>query len=599
MAQAKEIVAGGDWQKHSLHAATDVDWVKFTLAQRSDVFIGIADATTLPEMWLYDSAGHRIATNNEGGVLTGAPLDSKDIGPLEAGTYYVKVDVFQNSRPIEKYAIRVGAQAQIPQVTPSQILPRDSFETDNTMAQAKVIATNGSLQTHSLHTTTDVDWVKFTLTKTSNVAILTNGDHGDAGERTELWLYDGAGNQIAYNWHGNGDFSRIDRSGTQALGPGTYYVKVGDFGSRLPMAKYTISVIASAPISGRYMLTEHWGGKWTDVEKSPRNRDDDNMCWAAACSNALAWTGWSRVNGTTMSADQVFQYYVSHWTDAGSLTQFGLYWWFNGDNPGQSWNGWAHVDVKGGNFFGQYYEGAFVHSVTGSHLMRGVDAYLHEGWIPMLSIYNGNGGHAITCWGFDYDPSTPGAYRGVWVTDSDDAKSQVNAPDQLRYYRVQLSRGQWYLQNYCGSNSWYIGKAVALEHRASHPDNDKSQLDVWGNYRCEYGLPEAGESGQVKLLASLAPAADRAVESLIAANLAVVHQKESLFAQVAVSHEVPAACRQAVDAALNLWDAPRTLNTHRSERARIAGRFGLDCDLAARVAGASVKPAIADSLQLV
>ena len=86
------------------------------------------------------------------------------------------------------------------------------------------------------------------------------------------------------------------------------------------------------PTGTSYLLFEHWGGTWSDAEKSPTNTEDDLMCWAAASSNVLAWTGWGQVGGMT-NADQMFAYYQNHWTDEGGTMAFAWNWWFDGLNP--------------------------------------------------------------------------------------------------------------------------------------------------------------------------------------------------------------------------------------------------------------------------
>jgi hypothetical protein len=66
-------------------------------------------------------------------------------------------------------------------------------------------------------------------------------------------------------------------------------------------------------------------------------------------------------------------------------------------------------------------------------------------------------GHALTCWGYDYDEA--GNILGLWVTDSDDSA--------LGIYYVDVEKGAngyWYLQDWYGSASddYYIGGVQAL-----------------------------------------------------------------------------------------------------------------------------------------
>jgi len=232
----------------------------------------------------------------------------------------------------------------------------------------------------------------------------------------------------------------------------------------------------ATPTGASYLVYNEWGGSWSDAEKSPTNSEDDLLCWAAAASNILEWTGWGQVGGMT-STDQIFQYFQDHWTDKGGLPEFGWDWWFDGSNDSQGWSGWSQVDVPGGGFFpsenfAQYYQEDFSDYYGGGggtpQAMATIDEYLHDGYGVALGIY-GPGGHAITCWGFNYNPDDPTDYYGIWVTDSDDYKYTTSPPDALRYYEVEINNGRWHLQNFYGSDSWYIGGIQALARTSTEP----------------------------------------------------------------------------------------------------------------------------------
>lgn len=442
----------------------------------------------------------------------------------------------------------------------------DAYESDNTYLKAKTIRTDGTAQVHSIHTASDVDWVKFTLSKASNVTIQTDGSSGD----TQMWLYASNGTLVQFDDDsGNGLFSRIDRSGSNALGAGTYYVAVDEYGQNSTIARYTLSVkaqVQSNPgTTGRYMLTDNYGGRWTDVEKSPTNSDDDEMCWAATASNMLVWAGWGATVGNP-TADQVFQYYCNHFSDAGSRPEFGIQWWFNGTNPAQGYSGWAQIQVAGGNFFSSQSVSSYCHvQDTDSQAMQAINQYLHAGDAVGLGV-QGPGGHAITCWGFDYNPST-GAYRGIWVTDSDNSKNLTNPPDQLVYYAVAQSSGRWYLQNFYGSNSWYIDEVIGLDRRPTSVTRgigapatgaatfvmakgmarmSEAAAVVGASFASAQNdpapgpqapsialLPSAEEDRQTGLAAKLATAVDRAMATLSGDRLAMVNDDAQLVADVA------------------------------------------------------------------
>jgi hypothetical protein len=156
----------------------------------------------------------------------------------------------------------------------------------------------------------------------------------------------------------------------------------------------------ATPPDDNYIVYENFEGYWVDAEKTSDNTEDDMLCWAATCANVLEYTGWGLVGGM-WSSDDMFQHYQDHWTDEGSLMEYGWNWWFDGSeiDPGA---GWAGVDVAGGgNFwssytFSDYYHGQHTDSLT----MDAVDSYLHNGYGVGLAIYTDTGGgHAITCWG--------------------------------------------------------------------------------------------------------------------------------------------------------------------------------------------------------
>jgi hypothetical protein len=224
----------------------------------------------------------------------------------------------------------------------------------------------------------------------------------------------------------------------------------------------------ATPTGVSYLMHENWGGSWTDAEKTSGNSEDDNMCWAAAASNVLDWTGWGRVDGMT-NTDNIFGYFQDHWTDQGGQMGYGWQWWLSGYNPSNGWSGWSQVDVAGGGFHPTQNFSSIYHRTSNTYSTMGaVDTYLRAGYGTTLAIY-GRGGHAITAWGFTHDADNPSSYNGVYITDSDDYKNHPAAPDRLRYYEVEHIDGKWFLQNYFGSDAWYIGGVYGLEQAPAVP----------------------------------------------------------------------------------------------------------------------------------
>lgn len=213
-----------------------------------------------------------------------------------------------------------------------------------------------------------------------------------------------------------------------------------------------------------YMLTDNWGGSWCDAEKTRANKQDDLMCWAAAASNVLEWTGWGNVESMT-NTDQMFAYFQDHWTDKPGLSYFGWEWWFDGTNDSAGWPGWSRVDVAGGGFFpSETFSDYCVENWNASQSMSAIDEYLHDGYGIALTVYgDSSGGHSITCWGYDYG-TTPSEYLGIWVTDSDDDKNDSTPEDELKYYDIEYDSvaGKWYFVEFYGRDDWYIGAVSAL-----------------------------------------------------------------------------------------------------------------------------------------
>jgi len=267
-------------------------------------------------------------------------------------------------------------------------------------------------------------------------------------------------------------YSANTDNGTLVTGAGPY-----DFDGVIPDIKDTPPQGASIV---DYNLTDNWGGTWCDAEKTADDPDDDLMCWAAAASNVLEWTGWGFVehstDGKITNCDQMFEHFNDHWEDEGANVKIAWIWWFDGTDtsPGGDW---SEVDVAGGGDFWTppHDFDNYFHEYSGSETLQHIDEYLHNGWGVALGIYDG--GHAITCWGIRYNDSVNKTtnpedyYLGIYVTDSDDNKWQNSwdpPEDRLRYYDVfyNSTGGYWEFTNY-GGGGWHISDVYALERNPS------------------------------------------------------------------------------------------------------------------------------------
>ena len=71
----------------------------------------------------------------------------------------------------------------------------------------------------------------------------------------------------------------------------------------------------------------------------------------------------------------------------------------------------------------------------------------------------------VTAWGYEYELVGDDInYLGIYITDSDDDRGSEDPPNSLAYYNVNQAdlNAPWYLQNYAGSNGWYIHEVQAL-----------------------------------------------------------------------------------------------------------------------------------------
>jgi peptidyl-Lys metalloendopeptidase len=100
-AQATTINAGSQ-QIHSIVPATDVDWFKFQVNSLSSVVLETSgDPSYDTRMWLYNGSLNQLVFSDDEGEFQYSRISAC----LPAGTYYVKVDDFNNNNEIPAYAL--------------------------------------------------------------------------------------------------------------------------------------------------------------------------------------------------------------------------------------------------------------------------------------------------------------------------------------------------------------------------------------------------------------------------------------------------------------------------------------------------------------
>jgi len=205
-------------------------------------------------------------------------------------------------------------------------------------------------------------------------------------------------------------------------------------------------------------------GQWQDAAQTAANTDDDDLCWAAAASNLLAWGGWG--TATYATAESIFAKFQYHWTDYVGKMYDGWKWWVDGTAPSSRTIG-AKVDVGGwtGAYVGQYSADVYVKSMVGAETL--LKATLNTAFTNLfgvtLGLLKGADSHAVTVWG--YETSSSGQLLGLHLTDSEDNQNA------LVYAPVQYNAGLSYWDLMGGYSGWSIRELDAFGKRADGKTN--------------------------------------------------------------------------------------------------------------------------------
>jgi hypothetical protein len=218
----------------------------------------------------------------------------------------------------------------------------------------------------------------------------------------------------------------------------------------------------SSSDSQSYFGYEQYEGTWHDAEKNLSNPEDDFLCWAAAASNILMWTGWGTPPDGRNFADEhaVFQYFQNHWANQTGYPQNAWRWWFDGIHQ-------SGVDVDGGGFWYPPYSFQDYYHVEGNRAkaMLATAIFLHRGFGVVLELMKIDfGSHYVSCWGYKYDVQDN--YIGIYLTDSDDISQE------LRCYEVAQNGAYplwWYIQEIYGKEGYFIAHVHALDRFPKAP----------------------------------------------------------------------------------------------------------------------------------
>lgn len=191
---------------------------------------------------------------------------------------------------------------------------------------------------------------------------------------------------------------------------------------------------------------------WYDATKDTKSgisggRKDNELCWAAASSNLIAW--WQQQQdyeplGPT-DLNVIWDEYRDTFANEGGHANLGLYWWLDGSysKDGRVAKLLHPEQPSGGGYYADFLFGSRVESKdlrvldTGDYnnnvndMSADLVSYIRGGYgVELSCITPAQNGHSITLWGVDYNEATK-TITGFYVTDSDDYQ-----PDKLTRFSV-------------------------------------------------------------------------------------------------------------------------------------------------------------------
>ncbi|MDR0598360.1 MAG: DVUA0089 family protein [Treponema sp.] len=174
---------------------------------------------------VYDKWEELIGRDDDSGYQGNAKVVA-DI--ISASPVYIKASAYENATGRYRLKTRFTPPAK-----------PDSFENDNTMANAKEISGGGS-QARNFTDAGDVDWALLRITRRGSYDIAATAV--DNYLDTFIQLFDEAGNLLGEDDDGGGYWNAFL---TRDLSPGTYYIRISCIDKEpLEHSEYTLSVSA-------------------------------------------------------------------------------------------------------------------------------------------------------------------------------------------------------------------------------------------------------------------------------------------------------------------------------------------------------------------
>lgn len=228
---------------------------------------------------------------------------------------------------------------------------------------------------------------------------------------------------------------------------------------------------------------------WFDANKA---WDVDGLqCWAATCSNMIAW--WQTQNGyENVNLTSIWNEYRSTFVNDGGIIYEGVIWWLDGSGAGsENWQNHlkAGVTDPGGAHYSEYLDKGKVQrvgnddiAIISSSVYGAADFskqlvdYIERGYCVGANFTKNSQGHAKTIWGVSCDDN--GLITALYMSDSDDhtrgtpdiAQIQIE-PITTRYVNDTLRLVT------TNSPAWSLESVVVLNSRLSNDTHYFNILD--------------------------------------------------------------------------------------------------------------------------
>lgn len=233
---------------------------------------------------------------------------------------------------------------------------------------------------------------------------------------------------------------------------------------------------------------------WYDANKA-WDADDSLLCWAATCSNMIAW--WQSQNGyEDVNLTSIWDEYRSTFENNGGIIAQGVSWWLDGTGAGPN-NYENHlkpgVTDAGGAHYAEYLDRGVVESgnseniVIISSFVYGAAAfskqlvdYIDRGYCVGANFTKNSQGHAKTIWGVGCDEN--GLVTTLYMSDSDDHSRGTPDVPQIQIEPVTYRYVNDVLRiATANSPTWSLESVVVLNSRLSNDTHFFNILDEDNN----------------------------------------------------------------------------------------------------------------------